>query len=164
MLRVIQWATGNVGRHAVAAVHDHPDLELVGALVYSAEQVLALDADCRLLTSGKNVISTAVTPFIYPPSAGSAVRNFWTTPAMAAPTCCSTSWDSVGRGWKVTVEGRPSMMLEASIAIHDEDENDQGCLGTAMHAVHAIAPVCAAAPGIRTFLDLPTIVGRHAFG
>jgi hypothetical protein len=30
-----------------------------------------------------------------------------------------------------------------------------------MHAVHAVAPVCAAPPGIRTFLDLPTIVGRH---
>jgi hypothetical protein len=30
-----------------------------------------------------------------------------------------------------------------------------------MHAVHAIAPVCAAAPGIRTFLDLPIITGRH---
>jgi hypothetical protein len=28
------------------------------------------------------------------------------------------------------------------------------------YAVHAIAPVCAAAPGIRTFLDLPTIVGK----
>ena len=116
MLRVIQWATGNVGRHAVAAVHDHPDLALVGALVYSdakagrdvgelcgigeigvvatkdPEQILALDADCvlympqgemnpmgalddicRLLASGKNVVSTAVTPFIYPRSAGRAV-------------------------------------------------------------------------------------------
>jgi 2,4-diaminopentanoate dehydrogenase len=65
-----------------------------------------------------------------------------------------------GRGWKVTVEGRPSMVLESRIATHGEDETDQGCLGTAMHAVHAIAPVCAAPPGIRTFLDLPTIVGR----
>jgi hypothetical protein len=65
-----------------------------------------------------------------------------------------------GRGWKVTVEGRPSMVLESRIATHGEDETDHGCLGTAMHAVHAIAPVCAAAPGIRTFLDLPTIVGR----
>jgi hypothetical protein len=346
---VIQWATGNVGRHAVAAVHGHPDLELVGALVYSAdkagrdvgelcgigsigvttttdvEQVLALEADCvlympqgemnpmgalddicRLLASGKNVISTAVTPFIYPPSAGSAVVGrleeacsagdasfhgtgiepgwasevlplamsplfqhidsllvqelldyssygstdmlfdimgfgqppdapvpmsdpaiagmVFTAPIMmvadglgatieefvydretavaAAPfdvaaghVCAGTvsamrfsataviagrraitvehitrlgrdqapDWPT-GRGWKVTVEGRPSVVLEASIAIHDEDENDQGCLGTAMHAVHAIAPVCAAAPGIRTFLDLPTIVGRHVFG
>jgi 2,4-diaminopentanoate dehydrogenase len=66
-----------------------------------------------------------------------------------------------GRGWKVSVEGLPSMVLEAKIAVHGEDENDQGCLGTAMHAVHAVLPVCAAAPGIATFLDLPTIVGRH---
>jgi hypothetical protein len=29
-----------------------------------------------------------------------------------------------------------------------------------MHAVHAIAPVCAATPGIRTVLDLPIITGR----
>src|SRR5215469_1267869 len=72
MLRVVQWATGNVGRHAVAAIADHPDLELVGAFVYSdakagrdvgeicglsnlgvtatrdAEQILALEADCVL--------------------------------------------------------------------------------------------------------------------
>ncbi|HEX4431142.1 MAG TPA: dihydrodipicolinate reductase [Frankiaceae bacterium] len=346
MLRVIQWATGNVGRHAVAAIHGHPDLELVGALVYSdaktgrdvgeicgigdigvtarndPEQIFALDADCvlymaqgemnpmgalddisRLLASGKNVISTAVTPFIYPRSAGSVVlerleaacaeggTSFHGTgiePGWASevlPLAMSSlfqridsllvqelldysSYDSAdmlfdimgfgrppgapvpmsdpaiagmvfkaplmlvadglgaaiddftydrqvavasepfdvkagrieagtvsamrfsataiiggrpaltvehitrlgrdqapdwpsGRGWKVTVEGRPSMVLESSIAIHDEDENDQGCLGTAMHAVHAIAPVCAAAPGIRTFLDLPTILGRH---
>jgi hypothetical protein len=33
-----------------------------------------------------------------------------------------------------------------------------------MHAVHAIAPVCAAPPGIATFLDLPMITGRHALG
>jgi 2,4-diaminopentanoate dehydrogenase len=68
--RVIQWATGNVGRSAIRGVVAHPDLELVGALVYradkagrdvgelcgtapvgvastdSVEDVLALDADC----------------------------------------------------------------------------------------------------------------------
>jgi hypothetical protein len=33
-----------------------------------------------------------------------------------------------------------------------------------MHAVHAIAPVCAAEPGIRPFLDLPMIVGRGVLG
>jgi hypothetical protein len=71
-------------------------------------------------------------------------------------------WPS-GRGWKVTVEGLPSMVLESRIAVHDgEDENDQGCLGTAMIAVNAIAPVCAAAPGIRTYTDLPLVVGAAA--
>jgi 2,4-diaminopentanoate dehydrogenase len=69
-----------------------------------------------------------------------------------------------GRGWKVTVEGLPSMVLEATIATHGEDENDQGCLATAMHAVHAIAPVCEAASGVRTFLDLPMLKGRHVLG
>jgi hypothetical protein len=116
VLRVIQWATGNVGRHAAAAIHRHPDLELVGALVYSdakagrdvgdicglgpigvtattdRDAIVALDADCvvytpqgemdpmgalddicRLLASGKNVVSTAVTAFIHPASAGAAV-------------------------------------------------------------------------------------------
>jgi hypothetical protein len=72
-------------------------------------------------------------------------------------------WPS-GRGWKVSVEGLPSMVLESRIATHGEDEVDQGCLATAMHAVHAIAPVCAAAPGIRTFLDLPIIAGRRVLG
>jgi hypothetical protein len=65
-----------------------------------------------------------------------------------------------GRGWRIRVEGAPSMSLEATIAVNGEDENDQGCLGTAMHAIHAIPHVCAAAPGIRTFLDLPLITGR----
>ncbi|MBI5737143.1 hypothetical protein [Mycobacterium adipatum] len=32
-LRVIQWATGNVGSLALAADHEQPDLELVGAPV-----------------------------------------------------------------------------------------------------------------------------------
>jgi len=68
--RVIQWATGNVGRAAVEGILAHPDLELVGAYVYSdakagldvgeicgidpvgvtttndVDAILALDADC----------------------------------------------------------------------------------------------------------------------
>jgi hypothetical protein len=76
--------------------------------------------------------------------------------AEAAP-----SWPT-GRGWKVSVDGTPSFMLEAKVAVNGEDETDQGCLATAMHAVHAVIPVCHAEPGIRTFLDLPTIIGRHS--
>lgn len=68
--RVIQWATGNVGKQAVEGVLAHPELELVGAYVYSddkagrdvgeicglgpigvkatndPDEVLGLDADC----------------------------------------------------------------------------------------------------------------------
>ena len=348
-LRVIQWATGSVGRHAVAAIAAHPELELVGARVYSedkagrdvgalcgigaigviatasSDEVLALDADCvfyaaqgemnpigavddicRLLESGKNVVSTAVTGLIYPKSLGPAVveriekacqagnasfhgtgiepgwaaevlpltmsglfrriesilvqevmdysnypsaamlidiMGFGRPPdapvPLADPRLAGTTFRApimlvadglgtsieefaytrevavadrtfeiaageiregtvsaqrfgfsgivagrpaitvehitrvgadqaphwpVGRGWKVRVEGEPSMALEATIAVNGEDENDQGCLGTAMHAIHAIPHVCAAAPGIRTFLDLPIIAGRGAIG
>ncbi len=70
MYRVIQWATGGVGRAAIQAIGNHPDLELVGCWVHSADKdgrdagelagedplgvaattdadaLLALDADC----------------------------------------------------------------------------------------------------------------------
>lgn len=346
-LRVVQWATGPVGRHAVAAVVDHPDLELVGAFVYDEakagrdigeiagiapvgvfatrdkDAILALDADCvlymaqgdadpagalddicPLLASGKNVVSTAVTPLIYPRAMGDEVvarleaacaeggssfhatgiepgwaaevlplavsgllgtvdsilvqeivdyatydnafmlfdvmgfghapdgtdflgadpallgsvfraslmmvadaleapiedftfdRQTWaateafdipagrieagTTAALRFSATAvidgrpaltvehvtrlhedaAPDWPS-NRGWKVTVEGTPSLVVEARVAVNGESETDQGCLGTAMHAVHAVVPVCAAGAGINTFLDLPLIVGRH---
>jgi len=100
--RVVQWATGSIGRTCLRAVLDSPDLDLVGLYVYSdrkagrdageiarrdptgvlatrdLDAILALDADvvlhtprlqipyerhdddiCRLLRSGKNVITTA---------------------------------------------------------------------------------------------------------
>lgn len=349
MLRVVQWATGAVGRHALAAAIDHPDLEVVGVRVYGGEkagrdagelcgrgpigvaatrdrdEVLALGADCALympqgemdpagalddvcalLAAGTNVVSTAVTALIYPAAVGPAVvdqleaacsaggTTFHATgiepgwasevlpltmsglfrrvdtlvvqelldyshyastfmlfdimgfgrppdadvpgadPALLGGTFraplmlvaeglgatideftydrrvamtdrafdvaagrveagtvaglrfsatavvggrpaltvehvtrlakdVAPDWPR-GRGWRVTVAGRPSMVLEARIAVDGEDENDQGCLGTAMHAIHAVAPVCAAPPGIATFLDLPTILGRHVLG
>ena len=70
--RVIQWATGGVGRAAIEGIVDHPELELVGCWVHSADkagrdageiagteplgvaattdadELLALDADCVL--------------------------------------------------------------------------------------------------------------------
>ena len=103
--RIIQWGTGNVGKHALRAIVDRPDFELVGLRVYNpdkvgkdagdllgrdrsgvvatddVDQLLAIDADCvcyaalgstlddregplddicRLLASGKNVVSSAV--------------------------------------------------------------------------------------------------------
>ena len=37
-LRVVQWTTGNVGKCSMRAVVAHPDLELVGCYVWSAEK------------------------------------------------------------------------------------------------------------------------------
>lgn len=101
-IRVVQWATGSIGKTCLRAVLDDPSLALVGLYVYSdakagrdageiarrdptgvratrdIDEILALDADvvlhtprlqipyerhdediCRLLRSGKNVITTA---------------------------------------------------------------------------------------------------------
>lgn len=348
MFKVVQWATGPVGRYAMAAVVDHPELELVGAYVYTDEKVgkdlgeiasigpigvtatndrdaiLAMDADCviymamseadpmaaitdicDILASGKNVVSTSITPMINPVAMGPEIlgmleqacakggssfhgtgiepgwaaevlpltmsgvfrfidhltvqelldystydhafnlfdgmgfgrtpddetvlwrqaeviggffvaslmlmaealeaeideitydRQTWATdepfdiPAghIAAGTVAAMRFSATaiiggrpaltvehvsrvredaapdwpnGQGWRVTVEGLPSMVLEAKIGIHGEDHNAQACLGTAMHAVHAVVPVCKAEPGIRRFLELPTIFGRHS--
>jgi len=77
--RVIQWATGTVGVHAVPAIVRHPDLELAGLWVHSDEKagrdagelcgidpvgviatqdveaLLALDADCICYTAHSDV-------------------------------------------------------------------------------------------------------------
>ncbi len=45
--RVVQWATGNVGRAAIEGVLDHPDLELVGCWVHSADKDGADVGDAR---------------------------------------------------------------------------------------------------------------------
>ncbi|OMC54375.1 dihydrodipicolinate reductase [Mycobacterium sp. IS-2888] len=109
-LRVIQWATGGVGKAAIECVMNHPQLELVGCWVHSAEkdgvdvgriigtdelgvtatssadEVLALDADCvvysplipnddevvAILRSGKNVV--APVGWVYPDLDNPAVK------------------------------------------------------------------------------------------
>ncbi len=72
--RVIQWGTGNVGKHALRSIIERPDLELVGVKVYSdskagldagdivdlpttgvlattdVDEILGLDADCVVYT------------------------------------------------------------------------------------------------------------------
>jgi hypothetical protein len=77
--RVIQWATGTVGIHAVPAIAAHPDLELAGVWVHSdakagrdageicgvgplgvtttqdAEALLAINADCVCYTAHSDV-------------------------------------------------------------------------------------------------------------
>ena len=77
--RVIQWATGTVGIHAVPAIVAHPDLELAGLWVHSDDKagrdagelcgiepvgvtatqdvdaLLALDADCVCYTAHSDV-------------------------------------------------------------------------------------------------------------
>lgn len=116
--RVIQWATGSMGKTCLRAVIDHPDLELVGLYVYgkgkngldagdiagraktgvlatrSRDEILALNADavihapriqfpytshnediCRLLASGKNLIS--INGHCFPAAHGKRYAKFF---------------------------------------------------------------------------------------
>ncbi|GAA3980757.1 dihydrodipicolinate reductase [Actinomadura viridis] len=58
-------------------------------------------------------------------------------------------------GYAVRVHGRPSITLST-----DEDWVSNGISAAAAHAVNAVPVVCAAEPGIRTYLDLPPVLGR----
>lgn len=68
--------------------------------------------------------------------------------------------------WSVTIEGEPSLRctFEQSSSFEHADRREShtepAMICTAQHAINAIPYVCAATPGIRTFLDLPLIAGR----
>jgi 2,4-diaminopentanoate dehydrogenase len=132
--RVIQWSTGNVGKHALRAIIRHPDYELVGLWVHGADKVgrdagelcglppvgvkatndtdalLRLPADCvsytatadlrpaeavedlcRILRSGKNVVSTSVVPLVWPPAASPELVAQLEAACRAGGTSCYTS-------------------------------------------------------------------------
>ena len=56
--RVIQWSTGHVGMHALRALVRHPDLELVGLWVHSADKARRDAGDlCGLPPTG--VVATS---------------------------------------------------------------------------------------------------------
>ena len=123
-IRVIQWGSGNVGRHAIRTVAAHPGMELVGMMVTDPgkvgrdigdiagipgvgvtatddlDEILALDAEvvlhmplpslvygddpgadmdnfCRLLASGKHVVTTV--GYMYPQVYGDDVMRRLTT-------------------------------------------------------------------------------------
>jgi hypothetical protein len=69
----------------------------------------------------------------------------------------------VGPGtYRVTIEGMPSMRCDLQIGFHSADHNIDGCVASAMRLVNAIPTVCAASPGLKTWLDLPIYAGRKA--
>jgi hypothetical protein len=84
--RIIQWGTGSVGKHALRAIVDRPDFELVGVRVYNPDKVgkdageligrgpigvvatddvgaiLALDADCVCYTALGSTLESSEGP------------------------------------------------------------------------------------------------------
>ncbi|HLS99371.1 MAG: hypothetical protein WDA10_12060 [Porticoccaceae bacterium] len=68
-----------------------------------------------------------------------------------------------GDGWTIEIEGEPSVRAKIDVGIHGEVHTDQGCLATAMHAIHAVPYVVSAAPGILSLADVPPAWGGDAF-
>ncbi len=74
------------------------------------------------------------------------------------------SFGPEGQRFEATIDGDPPAKLIFH-GLHPESlaagvERNAGIVATAMHCVNAIPYVCAAEPGIRTYLDLPLIAGR----
>jgi 2,4-diaminopentanoate dehydrogenase len=78
------------------------------------------------------------------------------------------SFGSEGERFEIEVDGEPVVRVTVH-GLHPPDptrdvERNPGLAATAMHCVNAIPYVCRAEPGIRTYLDLPLVSGRHRDG
>jgi 2,4-diaminopentanoate dehydrogenase len=69
-------------------------------------------------------------------------------------------WDLRSTGWRVVVDGDAPLDVELRFPVTLDQMAETAPGYTANRAVNAVAAVCAAAPGIRTTLDLPRIVAR----
>jgi hypothetical protein len=71
-----------------------------------------------------------------------------------------------GERFEVEIEGDPPVHLTFHglhpSSIEEGLRRNRGIVATANHCVSAIPYVCEAAPGVRTYLDLPLIAGRAA--
>jgi hypothetical protein len=74
------------------------------------------------------------------------------------------SFGPAGHRFEIEITGDPSFLVTFS-GLHPSSVADglirnPGVVATANHCVNAIPYVCRAAPGIKTYLDLPLIAGR----
>ena len=69
------------------------------------------------------------------------------------------AWDLGPTGWRLTVAGDAPLDIEMRFAVPLEDMGAYTPGYTANRAVNAVPVVCEAAPGIRTTVDLPQVIG-----
>jgi 4-hydroxy-tetrahydrodipicolinate reductase len=68
-----------------------------------------------------------------------------------------------GGSYRIEITGEPSYALDLCLSSPNGDHNHAGLVATAARVVNAIPAVVAAAPGIRTTLDLPLITGKGLY-
>jgi 4-hydroxy-tetrahydrodipicolinate reductase len=78
VIRVVQWATGNIGTKSLRGVIEHPDLELVGLWVHSEDKVgrdagelggLGVDTGVRATSSLDEVLGLGADCVLHMPRA-----------------------------------------------------------------------------------------------
>lgn len=74
-------------------------------------------------------------------------------------------WPTAARdgAYRVVFEGEPDLACELQLG-GPEDYARQGMIATAMRVVNAIGPVCRAAPGLVSAMELPPLLPTAAFG
>lgn len=76
------------------------------------------------------------------------------------------SLGAAGERFEVEVQGDPSVTMTFKGLQPESIEaglvRNEGVVATAMHCINAIPAVCEAGPGIKTYLDLPLVLGRAA--
>jgi 4-hydroxy-tetrahydrodipicolinate reductase len=88
--------------------------------------------------------------------------------SFSASWYCTTdldpAWELHETGWRVAVAGDAPLEVDLRFAFPLEDMAERTPGYTANRALNALMTVCASAPGIRTTVDLPQIIGRLAHG
>jgi 4-hydroxy-tetrahydrodipicolinate reductase len=94
----------------------------------------------------------------------SALRGGEALLEFSATWYCSTEidagWDLRGGGWHVVVDGDCPLDIDIRLDVPLERMAETTPGYTANRAVNAVPVVCAAAPGIRTTVDLPQVVAH----
>jgi hypothetical protein len=68
-----------------------------------------------------------------------------------------------GQRYEMAVRGNPDFtVVVRGFQGEPGDEVEPGVVGTAAHCVNSVPAVCAAPPGIATYLDLPFVAARAA--
>ena len=75
-------------------------------------------------------------------------------------TDLDADWELGATGWRVTVDGDAPLAVALPFPFPIEEMAENSPSYTANRAVNAVSVVCAAAPGIRTTVDLPQVIAR----